>query len=230
MINLGTYRKELSSDLCSIFENVRQIADICCEFSPDICTKDKDPGLSVRLRGEVHQLAVVLQYEDIINQSFISFDAISEEVKRISSGKTVMSFEEHEKLSCMIKAVVESTVSLITGSLENIDSRLGKLGDIVAEYRTISNNHFETFPDCIKMISDLRARLNMLITRFDKDGVPVFSEEMPVCNYVNGPGKRKSSVVKRLSKSFRVVEHKQILNCFFPGESCPGEAGVLEIF
>jgi hypothetical protein len=230
MINLGTYRKELSLDLCSIFEDVRQIADICCDFSHDICSKEREIDLSIRLRGEVHQLAVVLQYEDIISQSFLSFDAISEEIKKISDGKTVMSFEEHEKFSGVIKAVVENTVALITGSLENIDIRLGKLGDIVAGYKTIPNNYSASFTDCTKMISNLRKRVDVLISRVDKNGFSVLSEELPVFSSAAGSGKRKSSVVKRLSKSFRVVEHKQILNCFFPGESSPGETGVLEIF
>jgi hypothetical protein len=226
MINLGTYRKELSINLRSIFEDVQRVADICCEYSPGVRHKDRETDLSVRFRGEVHQLAVVLQYEDIINQSFLSFDAISEEVKKITTGKIKMTFEEYEKLSGMIKAVVENTVSLITGSLENIDNRLGRLGDLVAGDENLLTSAME----CNKIIDNLRVRINMLIDRVGKDGSPVFREEIPICNAGDGFGLRKDTVVKRLSKSFRVVEHKQILNCFFPGESAPGEAGVLEIF
>ncbi|HDT11810.1 MAG TPA: hypothetical protein ENN58_03635 [bacterium] len=189
----------------------------------------------IKFKGELNQLAFVLQYEDIIYQSFISLDAIFCEAERISERKTIVSEEEAEKFSKLIKAVAGNTTSLIIGSLENVDNRIARLMEIVksaCQMDTLNNGQAQK---CIFVADDIREKIGLLLYGFkSKKDVPDFL--VPSFSLPSPTKKEKlltkqnESIAQRLADSFRVVEHKQILNSFFPGESRPGESGVLEIF
>ena len=131
MESIRIYRKELSSLLKIIFSEVSQIASLCYKILQDGDTDSNTDRETSKLKGETHQLAVVLQYEDIIDQGFISFDAISDETERLDDLEIAVEKEEAEKLEKLICAVVDNTDSLIRSSLKNIENRLNRLSKIL---------------------------------------------------------------------------------------------------
>jgi len=228
MEKIRTYQNEVSLKVTSIFMEVNEIVSLCCNNS-DI---KSDNILSLKFKGEIHQLALVLQYEDIINQSFLSLDAISDEAERIHKTGVVFSLEDSEKLSKLIFAVTENTESLIIASLENMNSRLLKLYDALKQL----NNHKadkSVFGECLNIIESIRKEISSFLENFNRLNLSKYFSEIsiPVHYKEEKFGVfQEETIVQRLSKNFRVNEHRKILNFFYPEESNAGESGVLEIF
>ncbi len=223
-----SYRKCLSQELRSIFEDLEQLSAVCSRYIKDIPDHDKsfnhiDSDKNI-LKGEIQKLSVALQFEDILLQNFLSIDALIEEIERLKKENCSISSEEMEKLSNLISDVAGNINSSIADSLENIDRNLKRICKAISK--------------CIPVYSCFDFDIDKTIEKIKILTESLDAEKfLPDISLTNSFPSQKKDVVpieksigERLAKGFRVVEHKKILNNYYPEQKLFVDSGVLEIF
>jgi hypothetical protein len=223
------HQKNVAKSLKEIFSDVKDIASLCNSYIAGKKKLNKTccetySAITV-FNGEVCQLAVVLQFEDIILQSFLSLDTLYNEIERINSEGITLSEDEYKNFLNLINDVAENTVARIVSSLENIDLRLSKLSSIIKKYDSDLFGRFS--------IESVREKINLCACGFSASEIVPDISPIRTFSEIKSPKNcptSEESIAERLSKGFRIVEHKQILNNYFPRIDEVGDSGVLEIF
>jgi hypothetical protein len=177
-------------------------------------------------------LATLLQFGDIVVQSFESLDAMFDEISRLESGEEKLHLLEAGKFSKLMGMVSSNTFLLVGRSVSGLVDKLKKMEVVINTVKEIGHKD----PDeavLIKSFSDLLAR-----------GLDEIKQEIKGMVMQAGPSKlfslekiafeessdEKSLISERLYEKFRIREHIEILSNIFPNEKRHSDKGSLELF
>lgn len=176
------------------------------------------------LRESVAKLTVLLQFGDIIDQSFESFDVIFNEITRLEKIERKLSFSQAERFSKLIGAVSTNTFSLTGRTLYNLKENLIRSAELLGAME--ENEHTRK---CIKVInrtiSEMEKSVQTAVVK--TRGMGLFSLE----DIFSSVDTEKEEVLsERLHQNIRVREHIEILNGLFPTDKSYSSTGSLELF
>ncbi len=176
------------------------------------------------LRESVARLTVLLQFGDIIAQSFESFDVIFDEITRLEKIERKLSFSQAERFSKLVGAVSTNTFALTGRTLFNLKEDLIKAAQVLSAMEESDQTR-----KCLKAINSTVSEMERSVqTAVVKTrGMGLFSlDDM----FSSVDPEKEEVLSERLHQKIRVREHIEILNGLFPTGKSYSSTGSLEFF
>lgn len=218
---LKNYITILNDMLSTIFFHTE---NTCIECKSVLNSYEQSSPSLNGLRESVARLTVLLQFGDIISQSFESFDVIFDEITRLEKIERKLSFSQAERFSKLIGAVSTNTFSLTGRTLYSLKEDLIKAVQVIGEMEESDQTR-----KCIKVINGTVSEMERSVQTavMKTRGMGLFSLDSIFSPF---DPEQEEVLSERLHQKIRVREHIEILNGLFPTGKNYSSTGSLELF
>ena len=161
---------EVYSVTTELLKNYEEFVSIYEKMEPDLLFSAikniKDS--SKKVRHIINELNFLFQYDDIVTQSFISYNEILNFIDKIFAKEVVLSRIQTVKLKILFSTIVVNIFEMIDDTLSLIDSKLFKISSIFRSTRsyinsvltTVKNENMEFFLK-VASFKDLNIKINI---------------------------------------------------------------------
>lgn len=222
---IRSYFDSLETSLSKVYECAEHISSECRE----LMFKFQYPE---ELKEANIHLATLLQFGDIVVQSFESLDAMFDEISRIENGEEKLHLPEAGKFSKLMGMVSSNTFLLVGRNISALVEKIKKMETIT---ESLKENDFQdpaemilinNFSDLIvKGLDEIKKEIKGMVMKSGPS--KLFSLEKLAFEESSG---EKSLLSERLYEKFRIREHIEILSNIFPNEKMHSDKGSLELF
>ncbi|MGI6394412.1 MAG: hypothetical protein ACOX2F_06750 [bacterium] len=220
MENLKSYVADLNNSLKTVFDHTEKT---CAECKTVIDFHNTSVLLPDELKKNVGRLVSLLQFGDIISQSFESFTVIFDEIARLEKVEHKLDRSQAERFAELVGTISVSTFSLTGKTVLNLKESLLKTEELLieAEFKK------ETVR-CVEFVAEALGAIEAAVrkTATAKKGTLLSLESIfsPVSF------EEDAAFSERLYKKMRTKEHVEILGRLFPSGKSYLNASDLELF